>query len=116
MRRIVVLISFFFSLVLISYFLYVSGQEHTLIFNNIYKDKAESKNIVLKIAGEKDKKISKNRKTVIELKGKQHKFIIESDGQIKEGIVKFSLNKGAEVEIENFMKSENSWIKEIEQY
>lgn len=116
MRKVLGLGSFFFILVVISYFLYFSGQEHTLIFNNTYKNKAESKNVVLRVAGEKDRKINKNRKVVIELKGREHKFIIEADGKIKEGIVKFPLNRGAEIDIEKFLQSENNWIKEVGQY
>lgn len=116
MRKTVGLISFFFALLAVSYLLYTTGQEHTLVFNNIYNDKTESKNLVLKISGEKDRKINKNRKVVVELKGKNQKFIIENGEQIKEAEVNFSLNRGVEVEIEKFLNSEENWMKEIGQY
>ncbi|MGL5902635.1 MAG: DUF6672 family protein [Cetobacterium sp.] len=116
MKKNVGVILFFMLIILISGGLYIFGQEHTLIVNNNYFDKDMSKNMIITILNQKPKKISKNRKSVIELKGINHKFIVEVDGIKKEGTLKFSLNRGVELSVENFMKNNENYLKKIRQY
>ncbi len=116
MRKKISLAIFFIIVFIVGWILYSSGQQHTLVINNIYSDKKMSKNIVVKVFGEKDKKVGKNKKAVMDLKGSSHKFLIEIDGVKKEGVIKFSLNKSAELEVENFLNEKEGWLKETEQY
>ncbi|MGL4976648.1 MAG: DUF6672 family protein [Cetobacterium sp.] len=116
MKKNIGVILFFLLVILVSGGLYRFGQEHTLIVNNSYTDKDMSKNITITILNQKPKKISKNRKSVIELKGVKHDFVVEIDGIKKEGTLKFSLNRGIELSVENFMKSNENYLKEINQY
>lgn len=116
MKRIIALLSFFIGICFISFILFYTGQEHTLVIDNKYQDKNESKNIIFKIPGQKEKKISKNKKNIFELKGVKHKFIVEVDGVNYPGELKFSLNKGNEILIENFLTQKGDWIKSIPQY
>ncbi|MEG0068210.1 DUF6672 family protein [Cetobacterium sp.] len=116
MKRIVALLIFFIGICLISFSLFYTGQEHTLVIDNKYEDKSESKNIVFKVPGQKDKKISKNKKAILELKGIKHEFIVEIDGTSYPGELKFPLNKGSEILVENFLTQKGEWIKTIPQY
>lgn len=116
MKRIATLLSFFIGVCFVSFILFYTGQEHTLVIDNKYQEKTESKNIVFKISGQKDKKISKNKKAVMELKGIKHEFIVEIDGVSYPGELKFPLNKGSEILIENFLSQKGEWIKSIPQY
>ncbi|MDX8335377.1 MULTISPECIES: DUF6672 family protein [Cetobacterium] len=116
MRKKISITLFFVIVIIISWGFYSSGQEHTLIINNIYTDKQMSKNLIIKVDGGKDKKLGKNKKIVMDLKGLNHKFLIEIDGEKKEGIIKFNLNKSAELKIENFLTDNGDWLKEINQY
>ncbi|MGL6025086.1 MAG: hypothetical protein ACRC0F_10775, partial [Cetobacterium sp.] len=113
MRKSINLIIFFLGVVFVIGMLYSSGQEHTLIINNIYSVKDKSKNIVIKIAGEKERKIGKNKKIVMNLKGKTHSVIIKADGLEKAEIIEFNLNKGAEIILENFLAQNSNWFKII---
>lgn len=97
----------------VSYYLFTTGQSHPLLINNKFGNKKEAKNIIFKISGEKDKKISKNKKSIIYIKGKEKKFEIESDGKIYKGIIKFKINKGAEIFVEKFINSEKKWRQDI---
>lgn len=116
MRKSINLIIFFLGVVSVIGMLYSSGQEHTLIINNIYSVKDKSKNIVIKIAGEKERKIGKNKKIVMNLKGKTHSVIIKADGLEKAEIIEFNLNKGAEIILENFLAQNSNWFKIIDQH
>lgn len=116
MRKKISIISFFVLIFLVSGILYLTGQEHTLIINNVYSDKKLSKNIIIKNLGEKEKKVGKNKKIILDLKGDTHKFILEVDGEEKSGVIKFDLNKSAELEVENFLSNQKDWLKKINQY
>ncbi|WP_297596648.1 DUF6672 family protein [uncultured Cetobacterium sp.] len=116
MKRVLGILSFFLGIIFITFILFYTGQEHTLIIDNKYKEKNESKNIVFKIEGEKAKKISKNKKAILELKGLKHKFEIEIDGENFYGEINFSLNRGSEIMVENFVAKKEEWIKSIPQY
>ena len=107
----------FLSLVcLIGWILYSTGQEHTIIVNNNYKNKDMSTNIVIKISGEKDKKVGKNKKAVFDLKGVTHKFSILVNEKQIDGVVNFKMNKSGELDVEKFLNNEENWLKTINQY
>ncbi|MCQ8211374.1 hypothetical protein NON08_02155 [Cetobacterium somerae] len=116
MRKKISITIFFLLISLIGGILYLTGQEHTLIINNVYSNKKLSKNIIIKNLETKDKKIGKNKKVILNLKGSSHKFILEVDGEEKEGIIEFSLNKSGELQIEDFLNDKKDWLKEINQY
>lgn len=101
---------------IVGWILYLTGQEHTLIINNNYKNKDMSKNIVVKIYGEKDKKVGKNKKVIIDLKGMNHKFSVITDEKQIDGVINFKMNKSGELEIEKFLNNEENWLKTIDQY
>lgn len=116
MRKKISIIIFFVLIFLIGGILYLTGQEHTLIVNNVYSNKELSKNIIVKNLETKDKKIGKNKKVILNLKGNSHKFILVVDGEEKKGIVEFSLNKSAELQVEDFLNGKKDWLRKIDQY
>ncbi|MGL5279066.1 MAG: DUF6672 family protein [Cetobacterium sp.] len=116
MRKKLSISIFLTTICLIGWILYSTGQEHTLIVNNNYKNKDMSTNIVIKISGQKDKKIGKNKKAVFDLKGVTHKFSILANEKEIEGVINFKMNKSGELEVEKFLNNEESWLKTIDQY
>lgn len=116
MRRKISIGIFYIVISLVGVALYLTGQEHTLIVDNNYQNKEMSQNIVIKISGEKDKKIGKNKKAILDLKGMTHKFSIEVNGKQVDGTVVFKLNKSGELEVEKFLNNEKNWLKIINQY
>ncbi|MGL5001230.1 MAG: DUF6672 family protein [Cetobacterium sp.] len=116
MRKSISFIIFFLGIIFVSGVLFYSGQEHTLVINNVYSKKNESKNIVVKIDGEKEKKVGKNKKVVMNLKGKKHNLTLIIDGLERQEVIKFNLNKSAEISLENLVVKDKKWLKIISQY
>lgn len=115
MKRVVILGLFFLGVLGIVYSLFITGQNHTLIINNRFKEKGLSKNIVFQIEGYKDKKVRKNKKAIMNIKGKNKEFIIKIDNKEYTGKLNFKINKGGELSIEEYLKK-NSYFKDINQY
>ncbi|WP_297406177.1 DUF6672 family protein [uncultured Cetobacterium sp.] len=115
MKRIVILGLFFLGVLGIVYSLFVTGQNHTLIINNRFNEKGLSKNIVFQIEGYKDKKVRKNKKAIMNIKGKNKSFTLRIGDKKYIGKLKFSLNKGGELSIEKYLNDE-IYFKDINQY
>lgn len=115
MKRIVILGLFFLGVLGIVYSLFVTGQNHTLIINNRFNEKGLSRNIVFQIEGYKDKKVRKNKKAIMNIKGKNKSFTLRIGDEKYIGKLKFSLNKGGELSIEKYLNNE-IYFKDINQY
>lgn len=116
MKKTLAISGFFVGLLIICYILFSTGQEHTFIIDNKYKNKENSQNIVLIIEGEKDKKIGKNKKYITDLKGRKHTFIIKIDTKTVRKEIVFPLNRGIEVSVEKLVEDKNDWYKVVSQY
>lgn len=116
MRRKISIGIFIIILLSIIAVLFYTGQEHTLIVDNKYKNKNESKNISFKLGDEKEKKVSKDKKIVLDVKGMRKSFTLIIDGKEIKGELYFNYNKGGELNIEKFLKGEENWLVPINQY
>lgn len=96
--------------------LYVTGQQHTLIINNIYSNKDLSKKIIIQYENNKQKKLKPNKKTVIKLKGTTHHFTIITKDKTKNGIINFKINKNAQLMVEKYLDNQENWLEIMPQY
>lgn len=116
MKRNLKILFFIFILIFSIGFLYINGQEHTVIINNKFQNKKLSEKIEIIFPNEKPKKINPNKKAIMDIKGYKTTFILKNKNFEKKYNLSLPLNKSIEIDIEKLLNKNEKWYKEISLY